>query len=146
MKSSIWGLGAVLVLLLAAAPAVNIAYAGAGVSQPIEDEPMSVEYGAPVPVETNATAYGADVTITRNGSTLSPGTDYRWHAANGTIDFLNTSATSAGDTVLVDYDARQRSSSTEQFATLFALGGRVAGFLVLALGVGLALQGVRGGP
>jgi len=134
----------VLLLLLAAAPAVNIAYAGAGVSQPIVNESMSVDYGAPVPVQTNATAYGDDFTVTSDGATLSPGTDYRWHQANGTVEFYNTTATTDGGTVLVDYSARERTAATEQFATLFSLGGRVAGFLVLALGVGVAFRGIGG--
>ncbi|RLM53185.1 hypothetical protein DVK02_14950 [Halobellus sp. Atlit-31R] len=142
MKSTLFGLAAVLLLLVVAAPAVNVAYNTAGSPAPVVNESVTVAYDDRVAVAADGTRYSESITVRADGDRLDRGTDYRWTATNGTIELLNTSATTSGQSAQVTYDVYERGAATEAFATIFNFVGR-AGFLVLLLiGAGLALDSV----
>jgi len=127
---------AVVILLLAlAVPSLATAYDYAGT--PIEyEETATVDYTTAYSVTQSATVderYRDAVTVTAGGTALVRGTDYRWNATSGNVTVLNTSNTTSGDAVDIEYAAFQRTGETvlawqlvSPFMALFGLLGLVA--------------------
>ena len=105
-----------LVVLLVGA---NAAYADSGQVQDIDNESITVDYSQDVAVDKDGHDYGNDE-IVRNStdSVLEAGTDYRWDASNGTIEWINTTATTDGEAASISYSVEQRSQATELAATV----------------------------
>jgi len=103
----------VVLLLVLAVPALATAHEFAGT--PLDySETLTVDYAAESAVSQNATVegYSDTVTITSGGQTLVAGTDYRWDAANGTVNWLNTTNTTSGDSATIEYQAYQRTGES----------------------------------
>lgn len=127
---------AVVILLLGmAVPTLGTAHTYAGT--PFEyEESVTVDYDSDTQVAQNATdaeGYSETVNITVDSTTLESGTDYRWDADNGTIDWLNSSSTNDGDSGQIEYEAYQRTEQTgmawliiSPLMGLFGLFGLVA--------------------
>lgn len=103
----------VVLLLVLAVPALATAHEFAGT--PLDySEDLTVDYTTESAVSENATVegYSDTVTITSGGQTLVAGTDYRWDADAGTVNWLNTSNTSSGDSATIEYEAYQRTGES----------------------------------
>lgn len=126
-SDTITQLAVVILLLGMAVPTLGSAYASAGT--PIEyQDTTTVDYTTDYTLSENATDEGYTVSeIVANGQLLVEGDDYRLDESAGTIDWLNATNTTSGDTAQIDYTATQRSSETELaydiIAPLMALFG-----------------------
>lgn len=126
-SDTITQLAVVILLLGMAVPTLGSAYASAGT--PIEyQDTASIDYTSDYTLSENATEEGHTVSeIVANGQQLTEGDDYRVDRAAGTVNFLNTTNTTSGDTAQIDYTATQRNSETELaydiIAPLMALFG-----------------------
>jgi len=103
----------VLLLLVLAVPALATAHEFAGTPLDYE-ETLTVDYTSDSSVSENATVegYSETVNISANGEQLTEGTDYRWNESAGTVTWLDTSATSDGDSATINYQAHQRTGET----------------------------------
>lgn len=125
----------VILLLTLSVPALATAYDYAGTPYEYE-ETLTVDYTTPSQVSEGATAtegYGSNETITVGGTQLVEGDDYRWNKSSGEVTWLNTSATSDGDSATITYRAFQRTPQTSAawsilmpFTALFGLFGFVS--------------------
>jgi hypothetical protein len=103
----------VVLLLVLAVPALATAHEFAGT--PLDySETLTVDYTAESAVVENATVegYSDTVTITSGGQTLAAGTDYRWNADDGTVNWLDTANTTSGDSATIEYQAYQRTGES----------------------------------
>lgn len=73
----------------------------------VDDENVTVDYQNKQQLDPGEEVFSWSDTITVNasdGTTLTEGTDYEYYSNNGSIQFLNTSATTEGNTATVDYE------------------------------------------
>ena len=128
-------LAVVILLLGLAVPGLAAAYDYAGT--PIDyEQSASISFTSPTAVDESATVegYGDEVVVLADGGgVLEAGVDYRWDDDAGEIEWFNTSATSAGQDVTIEYQAHQRTPETEMawtiispFFALFGIFGLVA--------------------
>jgi len=136
---SVAQLAVVVLLLMLSVPTLATAHELAGT--PLEyEETATVDYAADYSVSQNATVegYGETVTVTVDGQALNASEDYTWDEASGTLSFVNSSATTAGNTATVEYQAYQRTQETQTawlliapFMGLFGLFSLVSAVRVL---------------
>jgi len=136
---SVAQLAVVILLLMLSVPTLATAHELAGT--PLEyEETTSVSYASDYSVAQNATVegYSETVTVTVDGQTLNASDDYAWDASTGTLSFVNSSATTAGDDATVSYAAYQRTEETQTawlliapFMGLFGLFSLVSAVRVL---------------
>jgi len=103
----------VVLLLVLAVPALATAHEFAGT--PLDySETLTADYTSESPVSQNATVegYSETVTITSGGQELVAGTDYRWNADAGTVNWLDTANTTSGDSATIEYQAYQRTGES----------------------------------
>jgi len=113
---------AVVVLLLGlSVPALGAAYADAGTPMDYS-ETLTVDYTTDSTVSETATSegYGPNPTITADGSQLEAGSDYLWNDSDGSVDWINTTNSTSGDTAAIEYSANQRTGETEMAWTLIS--------------------------
>lgn len=132
---SIAQLAVVILLLVLAVPALATAHDYAGT--PLEyAETATIDYSSDYSVSENATDtehYGAETTVTVDGTQLVEGTDYDWDATDGNITWYNTTNTSSGDNARVEYRAHQRTEETAlAWSTLSPLMGLFGIYAVIA--------------
>lgn len=84
----------------------------------VTDESITVDYQNTTSVAEDGVSYNQTVTITVDGTTLTDGTDYDWNATTGAVTWYNTSATSDGETALIDYGVEQVTESSRQLADI----------------------------
>lgn len=127
-------LAAVILLLALAVPALATAHEFAGTPMSYS-ESATVDYGNQTVVSEAATVegYGGDPVVVVDGDELVAGVDYRWNDSAGSVEWLNSTNTSAGDTARVEYLAHQRTEETAlawdilaPFMGLFGLFGLIA--------------------
>lgn len=136
---SVAQLAVVVLLLMLSVPTLATAHELAGT--PLEyEETATVDYAADYSVNENATVegYSETVTVTVDGQALNASEDYTWDQGSGTLSFVNSSATTAGDTATVEYRAYQRTQETQTawlliapFMGLFGLFSLVSAVRVL---------------
>lgn len=136
---SVAQLAVVVLLLMLAVPTLATAHELAGTPIAYE-ETTTVSYTADYSVSENATVEGYDetVTVSVDGQSLNATTDYTWDADAGMLSFVNSSATTTGDTATVEYRAYQRTPETQTawlliapFMGLFGLFSLVSAIRVL---------------
>lgn len=147
--ATLWKVGVVLLLIVTLLPALSLAWSDHSRSTyAVSDETMIVDYDEPVSVNTSAPEYNDSVTITADGTPLVAGTDYSWNASNGTVAFVNTSATVEGDQSLIDYEYAERTQETRLVGNVLTPWGTILSMLaVFGLVVGgynFAVGGGRG--
>jgi len=111
---SIAQVAVVILLLVLAVPALATANELAGT--PLEySEQVTVDYSTDSSVSESATVegYSETVTITADGTQLVAGTDYVWNDSAGTVDWQDTTNTTAGQTASIEYSAYQRTGETD---------------------------------
>jgi len=126
---SVAQLAVVILLLGLSVPGLMTAYDTAGT--PIEyEQATTVDPGGETSVEQGATLenYGDEISVrTEAGDELVRYDDYRWNETSGTVAWLDSTNTSAGQNATVTYRAHQRTVQTETawdvISPLFVLFG-----------------------
>jgi Ca2+/Na+ antiporter len=139
-QHSAWGFLVVLVLVVLAAPILQVTYAEATATVAVADEPHTVDYADPIEVTESGVAYGDSATVTvstANNSTrtLQPGTDYEWRPANGTVAFNSTGDTTSGQQAFVSYSYETRAAATDAVWTIMQTVLGLLGIYVLVAAV-----------
>ena len=145
--SSLWKVGVLLLLVVAVLPALNLAYTDhSRTPHSVENESLTVDYDAPVPVDYDAPEYSGTVALTSSsGTNLTAGTDYTWNATTGTVMFLNTSATTAGNTAHIDYEYLERTQTTQLVSGSITPWGLIMGLLLVFCAVYAGYEFAVGG-
>lgn len=131
----------VIGFLVAVGPA---ALADGATPEAVTDEPLTVDYSAPSQVAETGISYNGTVTITNGGTALEAGEDYDWNATTGTVEWYNTSATTEGDVVDIDYTVYDTTEGTDGLADMSRIW-LIPLALIAAAILGLAaLRAVRG--
>jgi hypothetical protein len=139
-QHSAWGFLVVLVLVVLAAPILQVTYAEATATVAVADEPHTVDYTGLIEVAETGVAYGDSATVTvstANNSTrtLQPGTDYEWRPANGTVAFNSTGDTTSGQQAFVSYSYETRAAATDAVWTIMQTVLGLLGIYVLIAAV-----------
>lgn len=146
--SNIGKLGAVLVVLVVGSLAAGASLSSATHVFVVQNESVTVDYN------TNTTVANADVAVSfydnetvRNasGAALTEGTDYEWDSANGTINWLNTAATTDGASATMSYAYDAPSQRSRDLSGVLTLVGQGLALLVLLMGGFVVLGWVGGG-
>lgn len=140
--SNIGKLGAVLVLLAVGSLAAGASFSGATHVFTVTGESVTVDY------DTDTTVSAADVavsfydneTIYNTTGNLAEGDDYEWNTENGTIDWNNTSQTTDGEVVSIDYAYDAPSQRSRDLSGVLQLMGYGLGVTLLFAG-GLVVLG-----
>lgn len=144
MKGNMWAIAVLFIGLVVLLPAAGAAYAD-NAREATANETTTVDYDAPYTLgEADVEAY-TSLTVTANNATLTNGTDYTFDASNATIDWLNTSATSDGDTAAVDYAYTHYDTPTQTAAMILTTAGTWIGYALLIVVVGYILLMLPGG-
>lgn len=110
----------------------------------IEDEAATVDYES----ETNLSKSGAaesfnrSITVTVDGSELSEGDDYEWHPDRGNVSWINSTATSDGDTAFIDYQYDDHPEATQFSFEMFYLVLLFVAFMMVYVAVKFGLGGI----
>lgn len=143
--------GILALFLILGALAAGAAFEDAGGTHTIEDEAILVDYNeaTEVSVAASGVSFHSDVNVVDNfDNALDDSTDYTWHANNGSVEWFDTQATDAGQTVYISYAYDGQSDQTRDVAAVLELFLWVGGLgLVLAGGLVVAgwLSGIGGG-
>lgn len=138
MRGNLWTLVVIALVLALALPAVNIGFANA--AQPGDSlENTTVDYDQNYTLEDNDVYEYTSLTVTANGTQLSEGTDYTFDADNGTIDWLDTLATTDGDDATVEYDYTDHDETTSNQRRLLQTIATPVGFLAMLIAFGYLL-------
>jgi len=134
--------GVVLFLSMAAG-----AYGDATVSETIDNQTVTVDYTNDSQLNaTDVVEYGNATVFNASGAQLVEGTDYTYDQRNGTIDWVNTTATTGGSTATVTFDYVTHQQEARLVATIVEPLSAVMGLLPWLAGVGAVLYyGVRSG-
>jgi len=144
MKGNLWQIIALALALALLFPAVNVAFAGSATAGNAS-ETVSVDYQNESQLATDDVYNYTSVSVEANNQTLDEGTDYEFNESSATIRWLNTTATSSGDTATVTLQFYDHSEQTTTIATVFALlANPLVWVLVLAV-VGWILITMVGG-
>lgn len=109
----------------------------------VPDEQLTVDYDAESSVAVDGDFYSETVEIEKTGTPLEAGTDYFWNNDEGNVSWNDTTATTDGDTVTINYTAFAVSQTSEGIAALISVFEvPLALFGLLLLG-GTAYQGVK---
>lgn len=143
MSNDLFGVVAVLVILGVGVVAFTPAFA-AGSDRVSNVETLSVDYQDPQNVTQNVSEGGlpnADsVTVTNNGTELEPDIDYRWNETSGNVTFVNTSATSSGDDVEIQYVSREADRRQQIIGGVLEALGTPLVFLLFLLAGGYVFR------
>lgn len=120
---------------------MNVGYEQGWPEETVTNESITVDYSQAVAVDTqpDPVEYGGTVTVyNTTGAELAAGTDYDWHAENGTVTWYDTNATADGETASITYDYATPTEDQE------AAGGvvKVVGIVLVLLLILLAGQWV----
>lgn len=135
----------VLVALLGVAllfGGLSAGYQASGTQHIVANASATVDYDTPSELEAPSYAfnYSRSITVTRDNQTLTAGADYEWNASTGTVTWLNSTATSDGDSVLVDYGYTAPSEATRERRNILGFVVDILAYAVLAVGVYAAIE------
>jgi hypothetical protein len=115
----------------------------AGETTTVTNESVTVDYDNLSYVQYNDSSYDLsdNVTVYDSGDVeLAEGTDYNWYSSNGSLEWINTTETTDGETATVTYDYTSGGATgpyasvigdvTDLSAAAFAI--LIVGFVVLA--------------
>jgi len=144
MKGNVWAIAVLFIGFIVLAPALNLAYAGATQSA-MANESTAVDYDQNYTLAQQDVENYTSLTVTANNTTLADGTDYEFDRPNGTIDWLNTTATEDGDAAWVNYTYAYYDDTQQLAATVIENAAVALAFLALIAGIGLVLKITGGG-
>lgn len=117
MSNDLFGAVAILVIIGVGVVAFTPAFAS-GADRVTASETVTVDYQNTSNVTESGLRYDDEISATNaSGTELREDIDYVWDAETGSIEFVNTSRTSSGESVDIVYqyreaDARQRTIGT----------------------------------
>lgn len=145
MQGNLW-----TVAVLACALVLLIPLAGAGyddATQPREaNETAEVVYSNPYELQQQDVAGYGNLTVTNSsGTQLVNTTDYTFDRGNGEVDFSNTSKTSSGELVTVNYTFFVHTEAQRTSETVLASLAPWLGLLLVVAAMGYLFVLVAGG-
>jgi hypothetical protein len=123
----------VVVLLIVAVLSTSAAFTGA-TQVYTETDNVTVDYTSEHPTVTSqaAASFLDNETVTNEtGETLVEGVDYDWNTTTGNVTFNDTSKTSVGETVTVDFAYNGYSDETIASRDVLGLAFRIGAILTL---------------
>jgi len=146
-SATAWELAVVLVGIVLLLTMAGGAYGDATVQETVDNQSVTVNYSTDSQLDaTDVVEYGDASVFNASGDALTEGSDYEYNSTNGSVDWLNTTATASGDTATVTFNYTTHQEEARLVATLFRPVSAVLGFLPWLLGVGAVLYfGVRSG-
>ena len=117
MANDLFAMLAVLLIVALGAAVFQPAFAS-GAERVTTTESVTVDYQTSTSVNESGLRYSDDVSVAVNGSSLTQGSDFRWNETSGEISFVNTSATSSGDTATVTVEYRAPSNQQRSVAQM----------------------------
>jgi hypothetical protein len=142
MQGRLWTVVAIACVLALAVPVVNGGYTEATGTDATDS--TTIDYSADYQLATDGNSYVVERANT-SSATLTQGEDYTVDAEAGTIDWLNTSATTDGEAVDIAYTALQPDSDTRQGKQILGTAGVWLGFALLIGAMGYIVVLIGGG-
>lgn len=126
---------------------LNTAYQASGSQHTVENASATVDYDAPTQLDApdRAFNYSQGITVTVDGTQLAEGSDYAYNATGGEVSWLNSTATSDGDSALVDYAYTAPDEGTHERRGILASIVGVIPWAVLGVGVYATIELMDGG-
>lgn len=143
MGDTKFGALVILVLIGVTVGVLPAAMADGASETTVTDEELTVDYDAESSVAESGDFYSEIVEIDNAGTTLEAGTDYTWNNEIGNVTWIDTTATTEGDTVAINYsafDIDQEADGIAALVSLFQVPLALLGLLVLG---GTVWQGVK---
>jgi hypothetical protein len=107
MSNDLFGVVSIVLVVAIGAVAFGPAFVE-GADRVDASESLTVDYASNVSVSESGLRYAESVTIRNSsGGELEPDSDYVWLAGDGAVEFKNTSATTSGGTVEIEYQYRE---------------------------------------
>lgn len=122
----------VAVLVVVGLPlGLNTAASDSGQLEVVENETVTVDYDSDIDLGPDHAYNFSDTVEVRNSSdaVLEEGTDYEWNATDGTLRFLNSSATSEGESATVTYEYQAQTAETRTVGTTLSPFAQFLGML-----------------
>lgn len=142
MKGRLWTVVAIACVLALAVPVVNGGYTEAAGTN--ATDATTIDYDADYQLATDGESYVVEK-VNTSTTRLTQGTDFTVNSDTGTIDWLNTSATTDGESVEIQYTALQPDSDTQQGKQILATAGVWLGFALLIGAMGYIVVLIGGG-
>jgi outer membrane lipoprotein-sorting protein len=137
-KGNAWTVLVVFLLLGVGAAAINTGASPEEVRETKTNETATIDYDTNTTLGPDyAVNYSDTITVYANGSELAAGTDYQYNSTSGVVDWLNTTATSDGDTAKVSYSFGKQTASTRINSDLLETYGGYLGLFGLFVAVGM---------
>lgn len=123
------------------------AYADATVNKSIDNQTVTVDYTNDSQLDAvDVVEYRNATVFNSSGDELTEGTDYNYSKQNGSVDWINTTATTEGSTATVSFDYATHQEEARLVASIVEPLSAVMGLLPWLVGVGAVLYyGVRSG-
>lgn len=138
MNGNLWTVAVLVVLCALLLPAVvNIGYQNTARTTVVNDEAVTIDYQTNVTVDEDGSKFFDNETITTDSgnTTLTEGTDYKWNTTTGTINWLNSSTTSDGETARIDYAVESHDQTTTNIVSVLAPWATILGLSVFVVGM-----------
>ena len=143
MSNDFFGVVALLVILGIGAVAFVPAYTAGGEPVSVVNESVTVDYSTAQSVDESGLQYEDSVTVhNASGDVLDAGTDYEWNETTGDVTFLNSSATTDGESAAISYQYRQTSAEHDAVAWTTNALGTVLTWGLIILGAGYVFREV----
>lgn len=146
MKGNLWTVVLIACALALLVPIVNGGYADAATTE-VANETATVDYDQAYSLgqsPADVYEYGS-FDVDANGTNLTRGTDYLVNETSGQLDWLNTTATTDGDTAAVNYSYSAHDQQTTIQADILQTVGSWIGLLVMLFGLGYIIVLMGGG-
>jgi hypothetical protein len=142
MQGRLWTVVAIACVLALAVPVVNGGYTEATGTDATDS--TTIDYSADYQLATDGDEYVVE-RVNTSSATLTEGDDFTIDGEAGTIDWLDTSATTDGENVTVEYQALQPDSDTRQGKEILGTAGVWLGFALLIGAMGYIVVLIGGG-
>lgn len=139
MDNSTYAVLAAVVVLALLLPGMNVAYQQTGDPTTVQNDTYTVDYQDPTQLDHDpgVTAWNDSITVyNESDAQLDGGADYVYDAENGSVEWVNSSATTDGSTVSISYGYAVPSQTTKNVRQVFGNLAPVLGLGLLAAGVG----------
>jgi len=140
MQGRLWTVVAIACVLALAVPVVNGGYTEATGTDATDS--TTIDYSSDYQLATDGDSYVVE-RVNTSSATLTEGEDYTVNGA--TIEWQNTSATTDGEAVDIQYQALQPDSDTRQGKQILGTAGVWLGFALLIGAMGYIVVLIGGG-
>jgi hypothetical protein len=140
MQGRLWTVVAIACVLALAVPVVNGGYTEATGTDATDS--TTIDYDADYQLATDGESYVVEK-VNTSSATLTEGEDFS--VSGEAIDWINTSATTDGENVTVEYQALQPDADTQQGKQILGTAGVWLGFALLIGAMGYIVVLIGGG-